>query len=182
VGCAHHLGGGNSVSHFRRKSGQHYGKGHRLHARLGTLLWLDGDFLAKTIFFDLPDDQQLGEGDRTVNLTLSDPTGGATLSDTTTATVTIAEDADVPATIQFSAPTIQTVEGHQVRVSVTRGASAVGPVTVSWSLGGGAADAGADYTPTSGTLLWADGDSTPRMIFFDVPDDRQGGPRVRTPS
>jgi hypothetical protein len=28
VGSAHPLGGGNSNSHFRRKSGKHYGKGH----------------------------------------------------------------------------------------------------------------------------------------------------------
>jgi hypothetical protein len=29
VGRPHQLGGGNSVSHFRRTSGHHYGKGHK---------------------------------------------------------------------------------------------------------------------------------------------------------
>ena len=57
----------------------------------GTLAWADGDAAAKSFSVPITNDQ-LVEGNETVNLTLSNPTGGATLGTQTTAVLTIVDD------------------------------------------------------------------------------------------
>src|SRR6185369_547072 len=49
-------------------------------------------------------------------------------------------------------------------LSVTRTGGSTGPVSVNYSTADGTAVAGTDYTATSGTLNWADGDTAPKMI------------------
>jgi predicted outer membrane repeat protein len=57
----------------------------------GTLSWADGDTATKTFVVTIIDDTVV-EGNETVNLTLSNPTGGATLGAQATAILTIIDD------------------------------------------------------------------------------------------
>jgi photosystem II stability/assembly factor-like uncharacterized protein len=59
-----------------------------------TVTWADGDIANKTVTIPLIDDNATGESDQTVNLTLGNATGGATIGTQNTATLTIAEDND----------------------------------------------------------------------------------------
>lgn len=60
-------------------------------ATAGTLDWADGDSAAKSFTVPVIDDLE-EEGDETVNLTLSNPTGGATLGQASAATLSIDDD------------------------------------------------------------------------------------------
>ncbi|GEM_PF-5389579 len=59
-------------------------------AASGTLNWADGDAASKIFTVPITDDTTV-EGNETVNLTLSGPTGGATLGSLSTAVLTIME-------------------------------------------------------------------------------------------
>lgn len=63
-------------------------------AMSGTLSWADGDTSNKTFYIPLLDDSSY-EGDETVNLTLSNPTGLAILGSPSSAVLTITEN-DIP--------------------------------------------------------------------------------------
>ncbi len=60
-------------------------------AMSGTLAWDDGDSATKSFAVEITDDMEI-ETDETVNLTLSSPTGGATLGSPSSATLTIEDD------------------------------------------------------------------------------------------
>jgi hypothetical protein len=53
-------------------------------------------------------------------------------------------------------------------LTVTRTAGSTGPVTVNYATSNGTAIANVDYTPTSGILSWADGDTAPKTISIPV--------------
>lgn len=63
-------------------------------AAAGTVNWANGDTATKSFTVPILDDGAI-EGDETVNVMLSGPTGGATLGTPTTQTLTIVDD-DVP--------------------------------------------------------------------------------------
>ena len=69
-------------------------------ARSGTLSWANGDSENKTFTVPILDDS-VYEGNKTVNLTLSSPTGGAALGSTSTAVLTIVDN-DMPLTFNFN--------------------------------------------------------------------------------
>jgi YVTN family beta-propeller protein len=73
-------------------------------AASGTLSWADGDSAPKTFVVPILQDA-LVEGNETVNLTLSAPTGGATLGAPSTAVLTIVDD-DAPVVIGQPIPTV----------------------------------------------------------------------------
>ncbi len=59
-----------------------------------------------------------------------------------------------------------------MRRVVTNGVGAAGAVTVKYqSLTSGSATAGSDYTPVTGTLSWADGDSSVKVFTVPIIDD-----------
>ena len=64
----------------------------------GTLNWADGDAANKTFQIAITNDTS-DEPDKTVNLSLADPTGGAALGAQATATLTIGDDDNPPATL-----------------------------------------------------------------------------------
>ncbi len=66
----------------------------------GTLNWTNLDMADKTFTIAITDDAII-EGNETVNLTLTNPTGGATLGAQRTAVLTIVDE-DAPGTIQFA--------------------------------------------------------------------------------
>lgn len=64
----------------------------------GNLSWPDGDSTSKTFQVDIINDS-IYEGNETINLTLSSPTGGASLGSQNTAVLTIIEDDVAPTRI-----------------------------------------------------------------------------------
>src|SRR4029079_12345631 len=111
----------------------------------------------------------------TVGLTLSAPTGGATLGTPSKATLTIADFEE--GVLAFSSPTFSVDENGATTeaITVTRTAGSSGAVSVDYATANGTtgppATAGSDYTAKTGTLNWAAGDSAPKTITIPITDD-----------
>jgi hypothetical protein len=138
----------------------------------GTLSWADGDGADKTFVVPITDDSTY-EGNETINLTLSTPTGGAILGAPSTAVLTVVENDPEPfGVIQFSAATYSVNEaGATATITATRTSGSSGAVGVSYATSNGTATAGSDYTTTSGTLSWATGDAASKTFTVPILND-----------
>jgi hypothetical protein len=77
-----------------------------------------------------------------------------------------------PGTLQFSVASSDIGEaGGPVQIDVSRVGGSSGPVSVQYATANGSATSGADYTATSGTLSWSDGETTPKRILVDIAND-----------
>ncbi|PWG74545.1 hypothetical protein DF186_17350, partial [Enterococcus hirae] len=85
-------------------------------------------------------DDLLVEGDETVNLSLSTPTGNSALGAQNTGALTIIDD-DSPGTLQFSSPTYSVNEdgGVDATITVTRVGGSIGAASVNYATADGAA-------------------------------------------
>ena len=78
-----------------------------------------------------------------------------------------------PGTLQFSSAAYSAGEaGGRITLEVTRAGGDAGAVSVAYATGGGTASAGADYAAATGTLDWAAGDSSVKVINIALADDR----------
>ena len=135
----------------------------------GTLQWSDGDTSPKTFSVDISNATPFS-GTKAFGVLLSDPTGGATIINPGTATVSINGDAP-SGTIALAAPSAsvpQTAGSATLTVNRTGGSN--GEVAVSYATSNGTAAAGVQYTSTSGTLTWASGDESPKTFAVPVND------------
>ena len=141
-------------------------------AKSGNLSWTNGNSTSKIFTVSIISDT-VYEGNETVNLTLSSPTGGATLGAQSTATMIIIDnDPPVPGTLQFSAATYNVNEnGGTATITVTRTGGSDGAVSVHYATSNGTATAGSDYTATSGDLSWANGDSASKTFTMNITND-----------
>jgi hypothetical protein len=132
-------------------------------AATGTLTFAPGQNLASFTVAVLAD--AVCDGDETVNLTLTNPGGGAVLGTRTTAVLTILDPA---ACVNFSALTYEAREnGGPAQITVNRsGPGAAGLVTVQFSTANGTATAPADYTAVNRTLTFGPG---VRNVVVPVP-------------
>lgn len=139
-------------------------------ATSGTLNWADGESADKTITIPIIDDT-LPEGAETFTLNLSNPGGGAILGSNRSVTVTITAN-DTPGTLQFAATALSVAEdvGNAV-LTVNRSAGANGPATIQYQTAGNSATATSDFTTTTGTLSWADGDFAGKTISVPIIND-----------
>ncbi|HEX2834251.1 MAG TPA: Calx-beta domain-containing protein [Thermoanaerobaculia bacterium] len=77
-----------------------------------------------------------------------------------------------PGQLQFSAATYNVGEaGPFVTITVTRTGGSDGAVSIDYATSDGSAAAGFDYTAASGTLNWADGESTSKTFDIAIADD-----------
>jgi hypothetical protein len=97
----------------------------------------------------LPD--ALEEGPESLSLTLSSPTGGATLGAKASAVLTIADDDETAPTLSFAVPVVTVVEGGKATVTVKRSGDPTSAVSVDYTTTDGTAG-GSDYATTTGTL------------------------------
>ncbi|MCW6050661.1 Calx-beta domain-containing protein [Microcoleus sp. A2-C5] len=134
-----------------------------------------GDSAPKTIVIPIVDDT-LVEGNETVNLSLTNPTGTSRVSLGTqgTASLNIVDNDTLPVgTLQFSAPTFSVNEdGTPVAaVTVTRTGSSTAAASATVNLTNGTATAPADYANTAIPVNFAAGDSAPKTIVVPIVDD-----------
>jgi hypothetical protein len=86
-------------------------------------------------------------------------------------TFTVTQFAPVPGALQFNSSTYSVGEGAgSVTVTVTRTGGSDGTVSVNYSTGDGTATSSNDYTATSGTLNFADGEIS-KTIPISIVDD-----------
>lgn len=75
-------------------------------------------------------------------------------------------------TLAFSSPTYTVSEtGGTATITVSRTGSSVGVVSVNYSANSGSATANSDYTATTGTLNWTDGDTADKTFTVAISDD-----------
>ena len=86
-----------------------------------------------------------------------------------TLTVTIVDNEDT-GLAQFASATSGAAEGTTASITVTRSRSSRGALQVGFEIRAGSAVAGADFTPTSGNLRFADGE-TSKTIEIPLPND-----------
>src|SRR5262249_47424866 len=136
----------------------------------GTLTFAAGE-TSKTFTVRVLEDT-LFEGDETINLTLSSPQGGAVLGSPSGAVLTIHDnDQPKPGQLTFSAATGGVAEnGGSITLTVPRAGGSDGVVSVAYATGGGTATAGSDYTAASGTLTFANGQTT-QTVTVPILDD-----------
>ena len=97
-------------------------------------------------------------GDLTVDLGLSDPTGGASLGTPSSAVLTIVDDR--PVLVQFGASAYTYDESNDSAIITVTRNSPSGTSTVDYATGGGTAVSGVEYTSVAGTLTFSPGAMT----------------------
>ena len=127
-------------------------------AASGTLTFGAGVELAS---FQVPiTNDALDEINETVNLSLSNPAGGAVLGTRRTAVLSIVDN-DSGGVLNFSTGAYERGEsGGSATIKVLRTSGAARDVTVNYTTSAGTASATADYTPVSGTLSFAAGQTS----------------------
>src|SRR5439155_7388760 len=125
--------------------------------------------VAKTFFVPILDDALL-EGDETVSLNLTNATAGGVLN-LALATLTIVDDERAAGEFNFSSP-LYTVNEYDlnVTITVTRTNGSSGLVSVHYSTIDGTANAGQDYTATSGILSFGDAETAKTFTIPIAPD------------
>jgi hypothetical protein len=126
-------------------------------ASLGTVSFDSGNI--QRIEIALPDGAL--RGDRTLKLSLANPSGGADLGPNAATTLVILSDDPV---LQFSAATYTVAEGDRLAtIWVKRSGPARGTLTVRYAAGDGTATEGIDYEPSAGQLTFGPGVMTQRF-------------------
>lgn len=138
-----------------------------------SVAWADAEITDKTVSIPITSDVSV-EGNETVNIAITSPTGGATLGTPNTAVLTIVDDDNPPSagTLQFSASTYSVAEnGSSVTITVTRAGGSAGAVGVTYATSNGTATATADYTAATNTLSWSDGETASKTFNVTILDD-----------
>ena len=137
-----------------------------------VLTFADGDTTPKLLSVPVLVDAAKS-GNKTVNLTLSAATGGATIGTQSTAVLTItATTVPVPGSLQFSASTYSAADNSgNVSISVTRTGGSAGAVSVAFATNDGTGKSGTNYTATMQTVAFGDGDDAAKTVSVPVQID-----------
>lgn len=138
-------------------------------ATSNTLTWNSGDGAPRTFSIPITNDAVI-EAAESFTVRLSGASGAA-LASPSSATIDITDD-DSAGALQFSsgAYTVSEAVGSAI-IGVNRTGGTIGIVGVSFATSNGTAVAPSDYTATSGTLQWANGEGGPKTFPVAIVDD-----------
>jgi hypothetical protein len=141
----------------------------------GTLSFADGES-SKEVTITIKDNTGTN-GNKTVNLKLSNPTGDAELGSLSTSTLIIVDN-EISSfgngKFKLGDSSYDASEGAVVLITIDRVGGTKGEVTVDFATENALAKAGDDYTETSGTLTFKEGESQKMIavpILSDTKDD-----------
>ena len=139
-----------------------------------TVTWTDGDGLPKAVNVPILDDAEV-ESLESINFTVSNLTGGATLNGPAVGTIRIIDnDQSSPGTVTFVSDSVGVAEDDgTATVSVQRSSGSEGAISVVYGTASGSAEEGSDFVAKTGTTSWADGDSSVQDIVVDLIDDSE---------
>jgi len=136
-------------------------------ATSGTLQWAENDMTSKTVSVPVSNQTPFA-GSKSFTLALMDPSANTTIGSPGSAAISISGDAAAEPTVQLSSANYAVTQGAgPLTVTVNRIGSSSGAISVGYHTANGTAVAGTDYTATSGTLQWADGDAAAKT--FSIP-------------
>ncbi|MGH7186060.1 MAG: Calx-beta domain-containing protein, partial [Pseudomonadota bacterium] len=95
----------------------------------------------------------------------------AQVMNTNRAAISAVKASTIGSTLQFTATSTSAGEGTSASLSVARTGSSTGAVSVAYSAVSGTAQSGSDFTATSGTLNWANGDTANKTITVPITND-----------
>jgi uncharacterized membrane protein YgdD (TMEM256/DUF423 family) len=160
IGVSRTAGSDGSVSIDYATSDDSATAGIDYSATSGTLTFLDGE-VSQSFSVTILDDTNY-EGDEIFTVALSNPIGGAGLGTPLSATTTITEDDPppvIPGNVQLESASYSVSEGvASIAISVSRTAGSDGSVSIDYATSDDSATAGIDYSATSGTLTFLDGE------------------------
>ncbi len=139
-------------------------------ATTGSLDWPDGQGGTKTFQVPIIDNPERIVS-ATVNVALSDPTGGAVLGSPSSMLLTIVEDGSGVGIEYIGDGFFVDEDGGSATVTVTRGSGSSGQVSVDYSTEDLSAVAGSDYSSVSGTLVWSDGETADKTFTVPITND-----------
>ncbi|EDN69795.1 Na-Ca exchanger/integrin-beta4 [Beggiatoa sp. PS] len=146
------------------------------------LTWGPGDMAPKSFIVPIILDN-LEEPKETLTLTLSEPTGGASLGAKPEATLTIIDLSDdstpadlqeelFPGVLQFTETSYDISErGGSVTIAVSRTVGSQGPITVNYTTEDDTALAGEEYQNSQGELTWEAGEMGEKRFSIGLFDD-----------
>ena len=151
-------------------------------ATQGRLYFASGQ-TTNTIYVPIIDNA-IAELDKTINLTLSDPSGFPVAwpvssrldPNRTTSVLTIIDDDFAPGRLGFIEPDFTVgVNDGAATVTVKRSGGALGDLRVSFATSDGTAVNGVNYLGTNGTLFWVDGDITQKTFTIPILNNYEVG-------
>lgn len=144
-------------------------------ATQGRLYFASGQ-TTNTIYVPIIDNA-IAELDKTINLTLSDPSGFPVAypvssrldPNRTTSVLTIIDDDFAPGRLSLLQPDFTVgVNDGSATITVKRSGGALGDLRVSFATSDGTAVNGVNYLGTNGTLFWVDGDISPKTFTIPI--------------
>ncbi len=135
-----------------------------------TVNFAEGE-TSKTVTIPIVNDS-LYESNETVNLTLSNPTNGASLGTQKTATLTIIDNDALPGSLAFSSANYLVNENGSIinAVTITRTGGSDGQVSATLNLANGTATAPEDYSNSPITITFASGE-TSKIVNIPIVND-----------
>lgn len=135
-----------------------------------TLDWDVGESGARSVTVDITDNATIdGDRDFDVVLPTTDNDANVAIGTPASTTVTINDD---ETQLRFANETVTAAEGSgSVNLVVERTGAGNGAVTVDYAFTSGTATNGADFSLANGTLNWADGDVTDKIITVTILED-----------
>jgi len=138
-------------------------------ASQGTLDWAENDSTPKTITVPISNATPYS-GDKAFQVTLTNPSAGASIGNPGGATVTISGSATAAmGSVQLSNPSYSVLQGAgAITVTVNRVGGSNGAVSVAYATSNGSAVAGTDFTAATGILQWGDADATSKTFSVAI--------------